>query len=40
MVVLVQLVVLSGSWFDRVGVGRNLLVVFVPEEAHVVCLCS
>ena len=27
MVVLVQHVVLSGSWFDRVGVGRNLLVV-------------
>ena len=24
---LVQLVVLSGSWFDRVGVGRNLLIV-------------
>ena len=27
MVVLVQHVVLSGSWFGRVGVGLNLLVV-------------
>ena len=27
MVVLVQHVVLSGSWFGRVGVGQNLLVV-------------